>query len=71
MATPREAPEGQLLAKVEDPLKSLVWEMGELKADLRRLKAKVNRYFFWTIGIFLGVTIPMWVSLMVAIFVIW
>jgi len=65
MTTIQDIPEGERLTRLEAVVESLVREVSEIRADLRQLNDKVDRNFLWT----LGVIIPMWVSIIVAIIV--
>ena len=65
MTTIQDIPEGERLTRLEAVVESLVREVSEIRADLRELNDKVDRNFLWT----LGVIIPMWVSIIVAIIV--
>ena len=65
MTTTQNIPEGERLTRLETVVESLLREVGEIRADLRQLNDKVGRNFLRT----LGVIIPMWVSIIVAIIV--
>jgi len=65
VVTTRDVPEGERLAKVEASVESLIREMSEVRASVRDLRSTAERNFLWT----LGVIIPMWVSLIVAIII--
>ena len=65
MTTTQDIPEGEWLTRFEAVVESLLRQVGEIRADLRQLNDKVDRNFLWT----LGVIIPMWVSIIVAIIV--
>ena len=69
MTAPTEATEGEQLARLEAVVESQSRELGAVKADLRHLKIIVHRNFLWTMGVMIGILIPMWVSLIVLIII--
>ena len=67
-----DVPEGERLVRVESNVESLIRAMSEVRADIRDLRsdmkdlrAMADRNFLWT----LGIIIPMWVTIIVAIVV--
>jgi predicted RNase H-like nuclease (RuvC/YqgF family) len=82
MVTTQDRPEGERLTRVEAIIESLVREVTEIKADIRQLRSemselrtemrelrsKIDSNFHWTLGIVIGILIPMWASIVLAIF---
>jgi hypothetical protein len=67
-----DVPEGERLVRVESNVESLIRGMSEVRADIRDLRSDMkdlrtiaDRNFLWT----LGIIIPMWVTIIVAIVV--
>ncbi len=76
MTMTQDVPEGERLARVEAVAESIVRELAEVRTDLREIRsdtqsglaalnAKLDKTFLWTIGII----IPMWVSIIIAVIV--
>ena len=81
MTTTQDVPEGERLTRLETIVDSLLREVSELRADMRQLRAdmselradmgelgaelrsEIQSRFLWT----LGVTITMWVTIILAI----
>ncbi|MGQ9468366.1 MAG: hypothetical protein ACUVTD_00830 [Nitrososphaerales archaeon] len=55
------------IAKIEGVLEQMDKRLNHLETELMELGNKVDRNFRWTIGIMLGVLIPMWVTIILAI----
>ena len=62
-------PGGERLARLEAIAESQSREIGGVKADLRRLRMTVHRNFLWTMGVMIGILIPMWASLIAVIII--
>ena len=60
-----EAPEGERLARVESHVETLIRDVTEIRADIRDLRAIVDRNFLWMLGIILA----MWVTIIAAIII--
>ena len=69
MTAPPEAREGERLARLEAIAESQSRGLGGVKADLRRLRMTVHRNFLWTMGVMIGILIPMWASLIAVIII--
>jgi hypothetical protein len=65
VTTPQHVTEGERLVKVESNVETLIRDVTEVRADIRDLRAIIDRNFLWTIG----VIIPMWVTIIAAIIV--
>jgi hypothetical protein len=75
MVTTQDRPEGERLTRVEAIIESLVREVEGIRADIheirsemRELRSKIDSNFHWTLGIMIGILIPMWASIVLAIF---
>ena len=60
-----QAPEGERLARVESHVETLIRGVTEIRADIRDLRAIVDRNFLWMLGIILA----MWVTIIAAIII--
>ena len=78
MTTLQEAPEGERLARIEATLDLLVRQGIEIREDMRAMNSDIREdmresrkeargYFFWTLGILVGIWIPSLVGLIVTI----
>ena len=74
MVAIQEVPEGERLARIEATLDALVRQNNDFKGDLREVREemretrKENRtYFFWILGILIGIWTPSLVGLIVTI----
>lgn len=54
-------------AGVESRLEGLSSRLEGLNSRLEGLSSKIDRNFLWTLGIMLGIMIPMWISIIVAL----
>ena len=74
MVVIQEVPEGERLARIEATLDALVRQNSDIKEDMRQVREemrearKENRsYFFWILGIPIGIWTPSLVGLIVTI----
>ena len=74
MVAIQEVPEGERLARIEATLDALVRQNNDFKGDLREVREemrearKENRsYFFWILGVLIGIWTPSLVGLIVTI----
>ena len=74
MVVIQEVPEGERLARIEATLDALVRQNSDIKEDMRQVREemrearKENRsYFFWILGILIGIWTPSLVGLIVTI----
>ena len=70
----QEAPEGERLARIEATLEALVRESGESRGDMRQMREEIREtrkearaYFFWILGILIGVIAPSLIGLLVTV----
>ena len=59
VTAPPEAPEGERLARLEAIAEALVREIGDIKADIRDLRAIVMRLIF--------VVVAMWITVILTV----
>ena len=69
MTVPTEATEGEQLARLEAAVESQARELAGVKAGLCQLRLVVHRNFLWTMGVMIGILIPIWVSLIALIII--
>jgi len=55
------------VARIEGILSQMDKRLNHLETEVAKLGDKMDRNFRWTLGIMLGVLIPMWVTIILAI----
>lgn len=55
------------VAKIEGEVGEMSRRLNHLEAIVGRIDEKVDRSFRWTIGVMLGVLIPMWVTIILTV----
>ena len=63
----QEAPEGERLARIETALEFLMREATESREDMRELRKEMRAYFFWLLGILVGIIAPSLIGLLVTV----
>lgn len=56
-----------ILEQMNTRLNHLEADISELRTEIKTLAEKIDRNFRWTLAILLGVLIPMWVTIILAI----